>query len=274
MPRLPSDKPFFAGMGLMMGLYLGLILAVVVANGMVVRLEDLGAIFQNPGIRASIKLTFLSCTLTAILAVFFSVPIGYLLSRFRFPGRVFIDGLLDIPIILPPLVVGLSLLLLFNKVPFPEGSLERWLNARGMAVTFAVPAVVLAQFSVATAFAVRMMKNTFDQIDPRCEKVALTLGCHQSRAFWWIVLPQAGQGIVGAGALAWARALGEFGPILVFAGATRGRTEVLATSVFLEINIGNLGGAATISLLMILLAVTLIFIIRQATSGESGGRIR
>jgi molybdate transport system permease protein len=265
-----GDVSFFMGLGFMAFVYLALIIALVLGNVSVISWDTLVETLVNPDIRASIKLTLLSCSITALLSVLFAVPIGYLLSRFRFWGRGVVDSLLDIPIVLPPLVVGLSLLILFNKVTiFDAPPLERWLNTHGMKVTFSVFAVVLAQFSVATAFAIRMVKNTFDQIDSRCEDVAMTLGCNRSRAFWRIALPQAGQGIVGAGVLAWARALGEFGPILIFAGATRGRTEVLATSVFLEINIGNLSGAAAISMLMITLALLLIGMIRYLTRSQS-----
>jgi molybdate transport system permease protein len=129
-------------------------------------------------------------------------------------------------------------------------------------VTFQPIAIILAQLPVAVAFSIRSLRNTFDQINPRFEAVALTLGCNQGQAFGRVVLPLAGRGILVAGTLAWARALGEFGPVLVFAGATRGRTEVLSTSVFLEINIGNLPGAAAISLLMILLAVVTLLLVR------------
>lgn len=268
--RVPGDGPFMAGLGGMAFLYIALILAMVLGNVHVLTTEDLSATWNNPDIRSSVFLTLISCTLTAILSVLFAAPIGYLLSRFAFRGKGVVDSILDIPIVLPPLVVGLSLLILFNKIPFLDApSIERWLNGNGISVTFSVLAVVLAQFSVATAFAIRMTKNTFDQIDRRCEDVALTLGCNQSQVFWQVALPQAGQGVVAAGVLAWARALGEFGPVLVFAGATRGKTEVLATSVFLEINIGNLGGAAAISLLMILLALVLISSIRFLTASKS-----
>src|SRR5439155_893615 len=83
------------------------------------------------------------------------------------------------------------------------------------------------------------------QISPRTEQVALTLGCSRSQAFWLVVLPQASRGLLTAGTLAWARSLGEFGPILVFSGATRMRTEVLSTTVFLELSIGNLEAVVT-----------------------------
>ena len=120
----------------------------------------------------------------------------------------------------------------------------------------------MAQFMVAAAFAVRVMRATFDQVDPRPEQVALTLGCNQSQAFWRVVLPQCGNGMLTAGTLAWARSLGEFGPLLIFAGATRMKTEVLSTTVFLELSIGNLEGAVAVSLLMVACAVMVLVIAR------------
>src|SRR5207248_6134841 len=117
-------------------------------------------------------------------------------------------------------------------------------------------------FAVAAAFAVRTMRVTFDQIAPRQEQVALTLGCTRSQAFWLVVLPQARRGVLTAATLAWARALGEFGPVLVFAGATRMYTEVLPTSVFLELSIGDLEGAVAVSILMVAAALVVLLIVR------------
>ena len=139
------------------------------------------------------------------------MPIGYVMSRYEFRGKPLIDTLLDIPIVLPPLVVGLSLLILFRYAP-------DWLSD---SVVYKWPAVVLAQFMVACAFAVRTMRVSFDQIPQRYEQVALTLGCNRQQAFWRVIMPQAKGGLLAAATLSWARALGEFGPILVFAGATR-----------------------------------------------------
>ena len=142
----------------------------------------LTALLENPltvaladgKIRYSIWLSLISCTLSAILSVWVAVPTGYLLSRHRLPGRQMVDAILDIPIVLPPLVVGLSLLILFQFPPFS------WLARH---TVYQIPAVVLAQFSVACAFAVRTMKATFDHINPRCEQVALSLGCTRLEAF-------------------------------------------------------------------------------------------
>ncbi|HJN89970.1 MAG TPA: ABC transporter permease [Verrucomicrobiota bacterium] len=207
---------------------------------------------RSRDIRFSIKLSLVSCTLTTLLSLWVAVPIGYMMSRFEFRGKPIIDTLLDIPIVLPPLVVGLSLLILFRYMP-------EWLSDT---VVYKWPAVVLAQFMVACAFAVRTMRVTFDQIPQRFEQVALTLGCNRRRAFWRVIMPQAKGGLLAAGTLAWARALGEFGPILVFAGATRQKTEVLPTSAFLELQAGRTEGMLAVSLIMIAAAVVVFIIAR------------
>ncbi len=214
----------------------------------------------DPKIQYSIRLSLLSCTLSAVLSVIVAVPIGYLLSRHNFPGKRLLDAVLDIPIVLPPLVVGLSLLILFQFRPFAFVARD---------VVYQIPAVVLAQFSVACAFAVRTMKSTFDHIDPRCEQVAIALGSSRVQAFGWVVLPEATPGVMTAFTLAWARSLGEFGPLLIFAGATRMKTEVLSTTVFLEMNIGNIEAAVAVSLIMVATAVTVLIITRTWGAREA-----
>jgi molybdate transport system permease protein len=213
-------------------------------------------------IRFSILLSLISCSLSAVLSLFVAVPIGYLLARTQFFGRRFVDTLLDVPIVLPPLVVGLSLLILFqfwpltSRIPGIGASLNEL-------VVYQVPAVILAQFAVAAAFAVRTMKATFEQINPRCEQVALTLGCDRWQAFSYISLPEARRGMLTAYTLAWARSLGEFGPLLIFAGATRNKTEVLSTTVFLELSIGDIEAAVAVSLIMVTAAVAVLLITRM-----------
>jgi molybdate transport system permease protein len=128
---------------------------------------------------------------------------------------------------------------------------------------FEIPGVILAQFMVACAFAVRTMRATFDQIPKRQEHVALTLGCSRGQAFWQVVVPQAHRGMIAAATLAWARSLGEFGPILMFASATRMRTEVLSSTVYLEMQAGNLQAALGVSLIMIAFALIVLVITRR-----------
>jgi molybdate transport system permease protein len=111
------------------------------------------------------------------------------------------------------------------------------------------------------------MRVTFDQINPRAEDVARTLGCSRGQAFLQVALPQAWRGMIAATTIAWARALGEFGPILVFAGATRMRTEVLSTTVFLELSIGQLNAAVAVSLLMVVMAAIVLVVLRVLGTG-------
>jgi molybdate transport system permease protein len=273
--RIHSDVLFYAILGVIGATYVFLIVAMLVANVAYIARgptrqvassewsrehpvlaplvnNPITAALADPDIQASVKLTLLSCTFTAILSLLVAVPIGYLLSRHQFFAKNLIDAILDIPIVLPPLVVGLSLLILFQYVPV-------WLRE---AVVYQKPAVILAQFMVACAFAVRTMRATFDQIDQRREQVALTLGCTRAQAFAWVVVPETGRGMLTAGTLAWARAMGEFGPLLVFAGATRGKTEVLSTTVFLELSIGDLEAAVAVSLIMVTGAVLVLVIAR------------
>jgi molybdate transport system permease protein len=134
-----------------------------------------------------------------------------------------------------------------------------------------VPAVILAQFAVVSAFAVRTLRATFDEISPRQEQVALTLGCRRSQAFWLVVLPEARYGLLSAATLAWARALGEFGPVLIFAGTTRRRTEVLPVSVYLELTIGHVEEAVAVSVVMIAVALMVLISVRALTRGHVRG---
>lgn len=259
--RAGSDLPFFVGLCILGGVYIVLIVAMLVADASFVSPSQFLEIFRSEEIRYSIKLSLISCTITTILSLWVAVPIGYGMSRYQFPGKGILDSILDIPIVLPPLVVGLSLLILFSSPPgvWVESVFERVTGSR---ITYAIPAVILAQFTVAAAFAVRTMRATFDEISSRHESVALTLGCSRSQAFWLVALPEARSGIVVAATLAWARALGEFGPILMFAGATRMKTEVMSTTVFLEMSVGNVEGAVAVSLLMILSAVLVLGLVR------------
>ncbi len=274
--RVASDVPFFAIMGTIGGAYVLLIVGLLVADVAYMTQGEgdaqvihspwakdhpwlagavnnpIGKALSKPEIQYSIKLSLVSCTVTTILSLWVAIPIGYLLSRYQFIGCNLLDAVLDIPIVLPPLVVGLSLLILFQFVPRPVRE----------AIVYQVPSVILAQFMVACAFAVRTMRATFDQIDNRREQVALTLGCTRAQAFSRVVLPEAYRGMLTAATLAWARALGEFGPLLVFAGATRNKTEVLSTSVFLELSVGDLEAAVAVSLIMVMAAVVVLVITR------------
>jgi molybdate transport system permease protein len=314
-----SRARFYLALGLLGSSYVILILAMLIGDLAFTTPDHVLASLRSPEIRYAIKLSLVSCFITTILSLWVAVPLGYLLARTRFPGQHIVDTILDIPIVLPPLVIGLSLLIFFQTRPGkwieemtshhmgemlacklfplllalliglalrrsiglrwcllgaigvivlltmtrPFPSFVQLLQGRfGTPITYAIPSVILAQFAVSCAFAVRTMRITFEQISPRTEQVALTLGCTPSQAFWMVSLPEAWRGMVTAASIAWARALGEFGPILVFSGATRLRTEVLSTTVFLELSIGKLEAALAVSLLMVAVAVVVLLIMR------------
>jgi len=260
--RRQADFPFFIVMGGLSACFVLLIVLLLAADILFTSVADFKTALMKPEIQAAFRLSFLSCTVAALLSLWVATPLGYLLSRFRFPGHWLVDTLVDIPIVLPPLVLGLSLLILFH-LNLGGWELETWLRDElNFPVTYRWPAVVLAQFTVACAFAVRTMRVTFDQINPRCEDVARTLGASRAQAFLQITLPQAWRGMLTAATLAWARSLGEFGPIMVFAGATQMRTEVLSTSVFLELSVGQLDSAVAVSLMMVVMAVIVLLLLR------------
>lgn len=258
-----TEAPFYLGLILLGGVYVLLVIGLLLAPTTSTSSEHLLAALATPEIQYAIKLSLISCTLTTLLSLWVGTALAYILSRFEFRGKALLDALLDIPIILPPLVVGLALLILFQTPPgrFIETTVLGLTNNQ-LGITFAIPSVIIAQFAVGCALAVRTMRVTFDQIPMRHEQVALTLGCSRGQAFWWVVLPEARRGLVTAATLVWARSLGEFGPILVFSGATRFRTEVLPTTIFLELSVGNLETAAAVSLLMVLAAVVVLVIVR------------
>jgi len=254
-PKLISG--FWLSLVTVTSLYLFFLLAMLTATASYSTPGHLWATLNSPEIRYSIGLSLATCTTTAVLSLLVAVPIGYLLSRASFRGKELVDSLIDIPIVLPPMVMGLCLLIFFQS---PLGKFIE----HGITFTYTVAGVVLAQFVIGSAFAIRTMRGTFDHLSSRPEEVAMTLGCTRGQAVWLVTLPAARRGMFAAASVAWARSLGEFGPILVFAGATRMKTEVLPTTVWLELSVGNLEAAVAVSILMVLMALVVLVSIRLA----------
>jgi len=251
----PRFSTFWFTLALVTALYLAFLVALLGATATYTSPHHLWEALGSLEIRYSIGLSVVTCTASALLALLLAVPVGYLLSRGRFRGKEWLDSALDIPIVLPPMVVGLCLLIFFQTA---AGKLIE----RAIPFTYTVYGVVLAQFVIGVAFAVRTMRGVFDHLPSRPEDVAMTLGCSRGHAVWLVTLPAARRGMFAAFSIAWARSLGEFGPILVFAGATRMKTEVLPTSVFIELSVGRLEAAVAVSLLMVALALLVLVAVR------------
>ena len=214
--------------------------------------------FQDPAVRGALVLSVVTATIATILALIVAIPGAYALSRYRLPFRGLLDALIDLPIALPPLITGICLLIFFS----PRSSfIGQFLADRGWEVVYTRPAIVLAQFMVAGGFTIRCLKSTFDALTPRYEQVARPLGCSAGRAFFTVTLPLARGGIVAGAVMTWAKSIGEFGPIIVFAGSVEGKTLVLPTAIFLKMAVGELEvmAAATMVLILISSAALLLF---------------
>jgi molybdate transport system permease protein len=253
----PKANRFRIILSVLLFLYVSFILSLLLADLLYVDFGTFLSVSVSREILFALKLSLISASITALLSVVIAIPAGYALSRYRFPGQLVIDTLVDMPIVLPPLVVGISLLVFFRT---PLGQL---IERTGISFVYSARGVVLAQFTVASAFAVRTIKGTFDTISPRQEQVARTLGCSRFQAFRRVALPQARNGIVAGGILAWARAIGEFGPVMVLCGATRLKTEVLPTSIYLELSIGEIERAISVALIMVILGMITLVVFKR-----------
>jgi len=213
-------------------------------------------------ILAAVKLSGITSACTLVLVVVFAIPMGYALSRYRFRGIVVVDTLVDLPIVLPPLVIGVSLLVFFST------SLGQWIESTGLKFVYTVPGIVLCQFLVSASYGVRAATAAFDGVDRRLEQLALTLGCTPWQAFTRVALPVARNGIVAGAIMAWARAVGIFGPLMIFSGSVRYKTEVMPTSIYLELSIGNVEVALAVALVMVGLAAVALVAIHALAPGQ------
>jgi len=205
----------------------------------------------------AVKLTAITTTITTAIAVLIGIPASYALSRYRFPLHSLIDTIIDLPIVLPPLVAGIALLVFFQT------AVGQWIEAHVMRFVFTTQGIILAQFVPSASFAVRALKAAFDSVDPRMEQVARTLGCNERQAFWRVTFPLARNGLVAGTVMTWARAAGEFGPILMFCGATRFKTEVLPIAIFLNMSVGKIEMALSVTLILVILAIGALLAFRK-----------
>jgi molybdate transport system permease protein len=169
---------------------------------------------------------------------------------------------LDIPIVLPPLVSGIALMIFFG--PF----LGDFLAQAGINIVFTPLGVIVAQWFIATPFAIKSFKQAFSPIDQRMERVAQTLGFSPPRVFFRVTLPLAKNGLIGGIMMAWTRALGEFGATAMLAGITRMKTETLSVAVFLNMSIGDIKFAISTAIVMLFIALILLILIKVFLRNE------
>lgn len=211
---------------------------------------------RDPAIRHAVMLSFFSSVLSVALCLLVAIPSGYILSRRRFPGALALDTVLDLPIVLPPLVMGLCVLIFFST------RAGRFIDSRILEFVYTWRGIVLVQFVVGCAFAVRVIKAGFDSTDPRYEEVAMTLGANRWQAFARVVLPATWPSLVAGTVISWARIFGLFGPILMVAGTMRYRTEIMPTTIFLEVSVGRIEAALVIAGLMVLISLATLLLFK------------
>jgi molybdate transport system permease protein len=262
--RLTSERLFTITVFTLLLAYGAFVMAILLADVFYVQSGELIKALLSSETFFAVKLSFVTSLIATALAVLFAVPAAYALSRYDFPGKAVIDTIIDLPIVLPPLIVGVSLLVFFNS------GLGRFLEAHGLRLVYTVPGIILAQFSISSSFAVRAMKAAYDHIDTRYELAARSLGSTKFQAFYKVIIPLARNGMIAGAVMTWARAVGEFVPILIFAGATRFKTEVLPTAIFLHIEVGDIQGAVALTIIMMVIALVALLLFKRIGGTKIG----
>jgi len=216
----------------------------------------------EPAALEALRLSLLTTSLSVLLTLLLGLPVAYLLARYDFPGARLLDTLFTLPIVLPPVVAGVALLLVFGR----RGIIGSVLAELGVNLAFTTGAVVLAQLFVAAPFFIRAAKAGFLALRPTLEGASQTLGAGRWRTFWRVSFPLSLPYLFEGLVLAWARALGEFGATIVFAGSLAGRTRTLPLAIYAALE-ADLEAALALSALLAL-AAFLLFALVQLTSSR------
>ena len=206
----------------------------------------------------------------ALWATVLSLPVGvalaYVLARKSFWGKALLDGLVLLPLVLPPVVTGYFLLILFGR----KGPLGAMLAQFGIVLAFRWTGAVLSCGIMAFPLMVRAIRLSFEAVDRRLEAAAATLGAGPARAFLTVTLPLAMPGIIAGGVLAFARALGEFGATITFVSNIPGETQTLSAAIYTYVNVPG-GDAAAGRLVLVAIALALIALIASEWFARRAG---
>ncbi|MDN3286129.1 molybdate ABC transporter permease subunit [Streptomyces thermocarboxydus] len=250
--RRPRARGRRVPLALLAPALIGLAFLLVPLLALVVRApwSDLPEQLTSPAVWDALRLSLICATTATALSLVVGVPLAWLLARTDFPGRSLVRALVTLPLVLPPVVGGVALLLALGR----NGIVGQWLDEWfGITLPFTTAGVVLAETFVALPFLVISVEGTLRAADPRFEEAAATLGASRFTAFRRVTLPLIAPGVAAGAVLAWARALGEFGATITFAGNFPGRTQTMPLAVYLALQNDP---AAAIALSLVLLAVS------------------
>jgi molybdate transport system permease protein len=207
-------------------------------------------------------LSLLTTAAAMSIVLMTGIPLAFFLARRPFPGSRVIDTLVDLPIVLPPAVAGIALLVAFGR----NGMVGRWLATMGVTLGFTTAAVILAQVFVAAPFFVRAAKSGFQRVDIDLEDAAADLGASPLRTLRTVTFPMALPSLLAGAVLAWARALGEFGATIMFAGNFPGVTQTMPLAIYARFGAGDLTSALILSLVLLIASVIVLFGLRLLAS--------
>ena len=250
-----------APLALLVPAALGLAFLVLPLAGLLARTpwSELGPRLAAPGVLTALRLSVQTASTATLLCLVLGVPLAWVLARVPFPGRRFVRALVTVPLVLPPVVGGVALLLVLGR----NGPVGGWLDDTfGVTLPFTTAGVVLAEAFVAMPFLVIAVEGALRGADARYEEAAATLGAGRWTTFTHVTLPLVAPGVVAGAVLCWARALGEFGATITFAGNFPGRTQTMPLAVYLALET-DLPAAIVLSLILLVVSVAILALLRD-----------
>ena len=211
----------------------------------------------------ALRLSLVTSTITLTVTVLFGTPFAYLLARWKFRLKSWVELFIDLPIVLPPSVAGLTLLIAFGR----RGLFGAFLFDFGISLPFTTAAVVIAQTFVAAPLYIRSARLGFAAVEKQLEEAAHVEGANQWQLFYEVMFPLAGRALVSGGVLTWTRALGEFGATILFAGNLEGVTQTMPMAIYLGFE-RSLGIAMALSVMLILVSVILLMLTKKLEQTE------
>ncbi|WP_093944256.1 ABC transporter permease [Actinoalloteichus hoggarensis] len=224
---------------------------------------ELPARLATPEVFAALRLSLWCATAATVLCLLLGVPLAWILARAEFPGRRVLRALVTLPLVLPPVVGGVALLLFLGRRGLVGEHLHTWF---GVSIPFTVLAVVLAEAFVAMPFLVLSVEGALRGADRRFEEAAATLGASRRLVFRRITLPSVAPGVLAGAVLCWARALGEFGATITFAGSLPGETQTMPSAVYVALQTSP-DDAVVLSLLLLTVCVLVLVSLRERWTG-------
>jgi molybdate transport system permease protein len=245
-----------------------LVPAIILALVNQVSIHDLMEALFHPETFFALKFSLMTSAIAIAVAVIIGIPSAYFMARSSFPLKGLLETVLELPLVMPPLIVGVGLLFLLGN-----GVLGSYLAKLGINFIFTPLGAVAAQAFIAAPIVMKSARAAFSSVDRGYEESAQTLGLNPLTVFLKVNIPLAGKSLLSGLVLAWARTMGEFGGTLMVAGATRFRTETLPIAVYLNISSGETGIAISCALVLLVTAFILLLVSRIfSRNGVNGAR--